>query len=375
MSESKGKVSSKRSLRTKYKALDNKFKVLVVFGILFCAFGVGMGIWGSVWAYTEFVIGDDVTPEETPTTKATSTFTLLAYITDEDVSNFVKMDIWGPKDSADFSLGMEDITDLTTNFERIKTSANADDISIDMRVEPYYWAEITGNTVFNNTFHLIWGGVNRDYTYYVHQCSSDVNFNILNETMSPLAYGESWSADAALKGVDGNYTAILKSPHLTKTGNHYGDIGWEMTATEFAALTQRQKEIVWNEANYRDQFPTYDPTLDTDNKYYREWEVTTNTFALKWTLNVTIDASDVGVTDINCTIARGYPVEVWTTGVYLYMVWYEGIDFTPNPYTLEFEMFFGTHINVTTVISGRANVFGGSLSTLTWDETYSTIGL
>ena len=56
MAEKQGRVSSKRSTGKKYKDLDKKFKVLVVFGIIFCIAGIPMIIWGGMWAYNTFAI-------------------------------------------------------------------------------------------------------------------------------------------------------------------------------------------------------------------------------------------------------------------------------------------------------------------------------
>ncbi len=56
MAEKQGRVSSKRSTGTKYKELDKKFKVLVVFGIIFCIAGIPMIIWGGMWAYNTYTM-------------------------------------------------------------------------------------------------------------------------------------------------------------------------------------------------------------------------------------------------------------------------------------------------------------------------------
>ena len=105
MAEKRGRVSSKRSLGTKFRHLDKKFKVFIVFGIIFLICGVPLIIWGGITAYNAFAIGGGTVEEETPLTREKSTFTLFANIGGEDVSNFVTMDIWGQKDNADFSLG------------------------------------------------------------------------------------------------------------------------------------------------------------------------------------------------------------------------------------------------------------------------------
>ena len=367
MAESKGRVSSKRSLGEKYSDLDKKFKVLTVFGIIFCIAGLPLIIWGGIWAYNTYAIGGEA-PAETPTTKLYSTFTLISNdINGEIVSSFAEMDIWGQKDSADFSLGMEDITDLT-NFERIETNADADDIEIDLRDGDYYWAEITGNSLFQNTFYLLYGGANYDYIRYVHDPSSAMPFNI---------FVKNTGAAITIPGhtTNGNFTGVVDVPIDSRTpaNCHYGD-NWALSTTEFAELSLRQQEVYWDEGNWCDQFPTYDPTLDTVNEYDRDWEKITNAPALKFVMNATINVTDGAATQINCTIARGYAIEVLISGANLYMVWYEGIDFDPFPYTFDFEMSFGADVNITTVYSGRANVYG-SLSSLTWDTTYNEIGL
>ncbi len=368
MAERKGRVSSKRSIKTKYKDLDQKFKFLIVFGIIFCIVGIPMIIWGGIWAFNTYAIGGEVEEEtETPTTKLTSTFELTSSVSRAIVSNFVRMDIWGQKDNADFSLGLIDITDLETNFERIETNADANDIKIDLREGDYYWAEITGNSLFNNTFRLLFGGGNYDYKWDVHDSSSALPFNI-------FVKGTGAALTIPGHATNGNFTGILDVPidSTTPADCHYGD-EWPLSTTEFADLSLRQKKVYWDEANWADQWVTYDPTLDTIGKYERDWERVTNVPALKFVFNDTISVVDGEGTQINCTIARGYPIEILISGVNLYMAWYEGFNFDPDPYTFDFEMWFGVNISITTVYDGRANIFG-ALSTLTWDRTYNEIG-
>jgi len=308
---------------------------------------------------------DDEEPTITPLTRTVSTVAAWSNVDGELVSSFVEWDVWVPKSGVDFDEGYEDITALNTNFERLVTGKDADDISEDLRPHEWVWFECTGNTVFDNDFYLRRGGANFDYDFLVHHRSSDVNFNILDNTM----------ANISIPGQSTNFngTGILKAPSYNTTDCHYGDIGWELTATEFTELTTKEKEVIWDENRWRDQWPVYVTTDDTNNNFDRDFEKITNTFGLKWTLNDTISVIDGAITQLNCTIAKGYPIETLISGTYLYMVWYEGFDFYPDPYTFEFEMWFGVNISVTTVQSGRANVYG-SLSTLTWAETYSTIG-
>lgn len=336
-------------------------KLLAIFGIIVVLVVVCFGGYFLV----TYIQGLQIAPETT--VRTTSTFELIANVHREDVSSFTEMDIWFAKSGATFENGMEDVTDLTTNFERVETNQDADDISIDLRDESYVWAEITGNTVFENTFYLLYGGVNRNYKLYPHYTSSLIDFNILLQgTMGTISVPDFQT--------NGNFTGILDCVHYNPTVAEmcYGD-DWAMSTAEFNELSQKGKEIVWDEMNYRDQYPTYNPVLDISNNYDRAFERITNAPALKFTFNETISVVDGEATQINCTIGSGYPIECFISGADLYMAWYQGFDFTPNPYWFEYEMSFGENITLTTVISGRANIYG-SLTTLAWDETYSTIG-
>ena len=140
--------------------------------ILFWSLGIVLILCvcgGLIWA---FMPGSPLNPEDDePVIPAltVSTFTFLSAQDGEDVSPFVEVDLWAPKSGVDFDDLYEDITDLTTNFERTITGSDADDVSIDLRGDLYYWLEITGNDVFNNTFYLLFGGTNFDYLDYIHQ--------------------------------------------------------------------------------------------------------------------------------------------------------------------------------------------------------------
>jgi len=352
-------------------------KVLIAVAIIGI---IGLAGW-AIWAFLPFApFGDD---DETTTVLTASTFTLYSNVDGEDVSSFTEMDIWVPKAAATFEDGYEDITDLVTNFEREVSGKDADDISEDLRSYPYVWAEVTGNGpaagFWNNTFYLLTGGANYNYIFYVHDSSSDVNFAIQCSTsMTPLNYTndpyKSFGAIGWQGGVSTNYTAVLKQPILTKANNHYGAAGWEIDTADFADYTQRNKEDMFNEMNWCDQYPTYDPTIDTSNDFVRDFEIITGAFVLKWTMNGTMSATALANTQVNVTFARGLPIDYLISGVNLYMIWYEGFDFSDGEYVFDFEMNMGTHINVTTVQSGTVQV-PGTISSITEFSAYSVIGL
>ena len=344
----------------KFKDKNTKYYIAGGFLAFILVVGTIVGLTGyNPWASDE---------DTTPTPLAASTFALYSAVDGEDVSNFATMDIWVPKSDATFEDGYEDITAVPQNFEREESGKDADDISIDLSDYEYVWAEITGNSVWQNTFHLIFpGGTNRVHRYNVHHVSSAVPFNI---------HVKNTGAAITIPGhtTDGNFTGILDVPvsYLAAANCHYGD-AWDLSTTEFGELTATQQEFYWDQGNHRDQWPTYDPTLDTVNEYVRDFETITNTFALKFVFNATINVTDGSATQINVSIARGYPIDTVISGANLYMVWYEGFNFI-EPYAFDFEMLFAANITITTVYSGRVDV-PASLSSLTNFVVYNEIGL
>ena len=299
----------------------------------------------------------------TPTTpvKTVSTFKLTSYPDLEDVSNFIEMDIWTPKASATF----EDRDDIytMTNFEREVTGKDADDISIDLRDVSYAWAEITGNSVFENYFILLIGGGNIDYEFYAYHLTSDVNFNILDSNMDE-AFTASYQGDS-------NFTAILDAPHYTKTNNHYG-VGWEVSATDFADYTDAQKLEVYDEKNTRVQTPTLDPTLDTaDHEYIEGLERYTEFFAIKLTFNESVSTVDGNALEVNVTIAKGENVRAVYSGTMIYLIVTEIMDFSDGAYDFKFEMQIAVNISISAVASGRLTVPNDSPGVFT---QYSLIG-
>jgi len=320
-----------------YKLLGMIVLLMLVAGGSIYGIGIGVGWWASPFPETTTT---------TPTTeKITSTFTLFSYPDGEDVSNFIEMDLWEPKSSATF----DDTDDVYTmsNFERLVTGKDADDISDDLRDEPWYWAEITGNSVFANTFILLIGGANRDYEFYVYQPTSDVNFNILDAVMNE-------AFTAGYQG-DSNHTLIADCPQDTRTpitDLHYG-VGWDVSATEFADYSATQQLEMWNEKNYRAQARYLDPSLDTaDHEYIEGLEAYTDYFGIKVSFNTTIGTTAL-LTDINVTVAKGEKVRAFKIGADVWFVVTEDINFKIGAYDFKFEMSIGANISVSAVASGR----------------------
>lgn len=315
-----------------------------------------------------FFIGDyvglwSIAPETGTSELTASTFKLTSYPDGEDVSDFVEMDIWFPKSSAEFDT-MDDVYTMS-NFEREVTGNDAEDISIDLRDEEYIWAEITGNSVFANHFILLYGGMNYDYEFSVYHATSDVNFNILDSNMAAAFTSGYQTAD--------NFTAIIDCPHYTTTNIHVGD-NWDVSTTDFNTdYSQTQKEFYYDEANFRCQARYLDPTVDTaDHEYIEGLERYTEYFAIRITFNDSVSTVDGNVLEVNCTVAKGEDVKALVSGTYIYLVVDDTINFKLGTYDINFEMQFGVNISISTVQSGRLTVPDDTPGTF---SVYSAIGV
>lgn len=301
-------------------------------------------------------------PVETTPTTGDSTFKTTCYTSGEDISNFFELSIWTPKDTASF----DEIEDkyTMTNFEETKSSLDADDISIDLTDYPYVWVESDpdAETVFSSHFYLLLGGANYDYELYAYDQSTDVNFNVLDDTLAAISIvlGNRTLTSA-------NYTAVYDVPHVTTTSTelHYGT-GWAMSTADFADLTQTQKNVYYDEAQWTGQFPYYSPVVDTlkDPRYPLEY--ITDGFAFMFKFNESISTTP-GVANVNFTVASDVDAEVVTSGEYIYMIFYEEISFKDGAVMSKFEMQTGTGICLTDCDSGRIVVpkGGSALGTFT----------
>lgn len=320
--------------RTWKKITDNKFTILALIVI------VGI-ITGGVYWY----IGLSPQTEPTPTAKAKSTFTFISYVDGEVVSPFVEADIWVPKSGAIFD-EEEDVYTMT-NYEREETGADGDDISIDLSIydEPC-WLEITGNSLFANTYIKLLPGVNKDYIQPVYDLSSDVNFNMFTrDTLAIVTLGAF--------ATDGNYTIIMDVDHMVDTNCHYGD-DWSISTEDFNDMTLAEKMVIWDEAEWQCQAPLYDPTIDEEKDYNKKLELLTDAFTLKMTFNDTVSVVDGSGTQINMTINdSNEPIEVVTSGEYIYLIFYEVIDFVGGSYDFDFGITFGENITLSDIDSGR----------------------
>jgi hypothetical protein len=289
-------------------------------------------------------IGED--PEQPETPLSESTFTLYSDPDGEDVSNFVEISVWVPEDDAEFD-DTEDIFTMS-NFEEEETSKDAEDVSIDLTDYSYVWVEIDpdGESVFATDFHLIYGGLNYDYTFYVKHQTSDVNFNLFDrDTLNEITV-----ADYA---TDGNYTLIYDCPHYTTTNIHANSDDWACNDDDWDELTASEKEEYYDEKYWRGQFPTYSPVVDTEKDYDKDLEKLTNAFAFNITCNNTISTVDGNTAQLNITLDDDADVEVVISGTMVYLIYYSAVYFEDGAQELGMELEFGADITLSDIDSGR----------------------
>ncbi|MFX1502031.1 MAG: hypothetical protein ACFFDH_13795 [Promethearchaeota archaeon] len=315
--------------------------------ILICLI-LGAVIGGGYWFFTSLSPQAETKEEETPLTKLVSTFELYSSVDGEDVSSFQEITIWVPKDSAEFD-DDEDQYRLSTNFEKEVTSKDADDVSIDLRDYEYVWLEIEDNSVFANTYRKLYPGGNYDYKYPVYDLSSDVNFNMfVRDTLAAVTVSGYQT--------DGNFTIIMDVDHEVKTNCHYGD-DWATSTEDFNDMTLSEKKEIWDEARYQCQAPLYDPTIDEEKEYDDALEQLTDALTLRMQFNTTVSTVDGNAAQVNMTINdSSEPIEIIISGEYVYLLFYEVIDFKESAYSFDLEMNFAANITLSDIDSGRVVV-------------------
>lgn len=309
---------------------------------------LGATVGGLFWA---FMPGSILNPG-TPTTD-TSTFEYKDYITGEDVS-WVPLTIWTPKAGSTFN-DLDDVYNVAKY--QASASSRASALSIDLSDYTYVLvqADPDDDAPYSENWNLIMpNGGNYEYTIYAKDPTTDVNFNIVDST----TMNEVTVADHQ---TDGNYTLIYDCPHYTTTAAqmHYGT-NWDLSATEFADLSQTQQEWYWDEANIAGQFPIFNPQDDTysykSTLSHAALADFTDCFAFKFTFNDSISIVDGSDTQVNFTVTDDSAFEVAVSGEVIYLVSYEPILFTGGILNLNFEITYAVNITLSDVDSGNVKI-------------------
>jgi len=337
---------------------------ITVFAVILIIIGV------SVYSpYSPFYMGETTTiPADE------SSITLYSRVDGEDVS-FVEVDIWVPTDDAIFD-SVDDIYDMDDNFEVLGTTQEAVDVDDDLSEYAYIWIEVDpdGISVFENQFFLVSGNRNFDFTGYINHLTSDVNFNMIDDT----TLGAITVADYQ---TDGNYTVIFDCPHYTTSDIHANTADWAIDEDIWDDMSASNKEFYYDEANFRNQAAMFNPETATEAaKLHMDYDLSdvTSAFALQIVCNETVDyADETSTTAINITITENINGNVYRVNddENIYLVFDGDISFENGIQSIGLEIEFGSDITLSDMNSGRITVPGhiytvGSLSFV----EYSGIG-
>lgn len=300
---------------------------------------------------------------------------MISYVDGEDVSDFVEISVWVPDADADF----DEVEDIYTwsNFEEEESSKDADDVSIDLSGVTYAWLEIDpdGESVFANDHILIRGGRNYDYAQYVYHQSSDIYFGAKNQT-----YGETWGnftapgmelnipygcstgpvAGPATGVINDTISLFIDAPRCVEVpgeiANMHVGTNWDIEQSEYDEMSAAEINFTQDEGNWRVQAPTYNPALDLEKEGDDGLEAITNGFCIRWTYNTTVSTTELTETNVNMTISDNTNAEVVIDGTFIYIIFYDVIDFEDGPVCVEFKYEEAHMIYATAVEAGRVTV-------------------
>jgi len=281
-------------------------------------------------------------------TATTSTVVISSDVDREDVSNQVPVNIWRPKDDAVFS-DTRDNFELT-KYEKEISGKDAEDVILDVTQWDQIFFELDPDnvTVFDRHFYYYRYPVNKIYRLDAYHQASDLNFGIQNSTMG----------DITVSGyqTNGIHVTEMDIPHNTTTNTHVGN-EWSIDTDDFNAMSESEQEDVFDEANWRGIYPTYNPSLDDEKAYLSNLEKITNAPALKFVFNTTINTTDSSATQVNMTLVdTTLPIQIVFSGDCIYHIFYDVITFDLGVYSYKFGMEFGDDIALSNVYSGNLPV-------------------
>ena len=262
-----------------------------------------------------------------PTTNAYSTIALRSSIDDEVVSGNEYIEYYVPKSSAVFET-WDDIRSITLNFE-METRKLAGDFTFDLTEVDFAWIKKCpsgyGSEVFNEDWEFLYYGENGDFTFEVSDDPTDLNFNIIDDTLDEIT--------VASHATNGNYTIVCDVPHYTPTTAqlHVGT-GWAMTTAEFDELTISTRNTYYDEAQWCSYDPLYvatDDAMTVEPRY--DIEFFTDCPAFKFIFNATAGS-------VNFTLDDSVDAVLIADGVNLYVIFYEPLVFLDGIQSFDYEI-------------------------------------
>ena len=315
-------------------------KIFAVLGIIAIVIIVSVGGYFLV----TYIQGLAIAPVATADT---TTFVGFDYVSGEDVSGHAHIKIMGLKDTVE-NPDSDDIRTLT-NYEELEAVKDIDDVSVDLSLVPYYFIVINpaGDQYWATTYQLCFGMSNvADKEIILYHQASDVEGTILDTSTM-----DEWDLTSDIT----HALVVIDVPHESALELHKGD-GWETTTTEYTDLATADQLFFQDQANFRCEFPTYSPSLDSDKDGQDDLEVVTDVFAIEFTFNATVSLVDGATTQVNLTINDNSPIELAYSATKIFMLFYSVIDFENGAYSVNFDVAMSTHIECSTVKTVRIPV-------------------
>ena len=315
-------------------------KILAILGIIAIVIIVSV----SGYFLVTYMQGLAIAPD---TPASTTTFVGYDYVSGEDVSGHAHIKILGLKATVE-NPDSVDIRTLT-NYEELDEVDDIDDISVDLSLVLYYMIVINpaGDQYWATTYQLEYGMKNvANFELVLYHQASDVDGTILDTSTM-----DEWDLSSDMT----HALLIIDIPHESADELHKGD-GWDTTTTEYADLDTVDQLFFQDQANYRCEFPTYSPVLDSDKDGQDNLEVVTNVFAIEFTFNTTISLVDGVATQVNLTINDNSPIELAYSATNIYALFYRVIDFESGAYSVDFDVAMAVNITCLTVKTVRIPV-------------------
>ena len=317
--------------------------------------------------YVLFVPGALIPPEDEELTA--TTWTLIDYVTREDVSDFVEISVWIDDKDIDEPA---DIRRLS-NFDEEITSDDAEDVSLDLRDVNYAWVEIEPDQeeYYSRNMHLYVGGTNFDYEIEVYHMPSTVMITNIDRATGCACLLSNCSGYAGENETvpyqgSGNYTMALDLPIWNtaepQCGNHWD---MEKCPPDMDADDVEEEDwlITYNERSHRCEAPLYISGDDDSKEFDTHLEQITNAFVIKIRMNETVNCTDGSTNQVNMTLRDelySESIELISCGDSIFVVFYGTIKFFPKLYSFSYEIVFGTTIEWCNIESGRMEIPRGA---------------
>jgi hypothetical protein len=302
-----------------------------------------------------------------PAPLSASSIKVISWTDTEDISERIPVKLYGPDENKIESPDDWDKLYEGLTYWDLIESGDADEISEDLSdlTHVLFYFDYDNTTYFMPQQRIYTISGNSEFIEHAVHLSSDINFNILDEsTMGAISVGSYQT--------DGNFTLEFKYPTYTTSELHYGS-EWEISTDDYEDMTQDEKEDLWNENLWRAQGPRYLLSEDTDNDFDDQWEKITQTYGFKFTFNQSLNTTDGSLHQVNMTLDADAPFTKVISGEYIYLLGEEVIDCKYGAYELGLEMTFASNVSISNVHSVRFDVPKEEDSAqVAW--TYSAIG-